>query len=225
MEEHKLFFENWRQVDNYLDAGFVNVTPLYLEQVNQRKYPEDAFSKGQVLSKVWLLHELRGLGVISDNSTIAILGCWVGSIVDFLLKDYMIKRIYGFDLDAKSVDLAEQFNDRHVEDNWKFKGVVADVNNMSTNLMRFETNGELIEVTPEVIINTSCEHMGTEWFETANDEQLIVMQTNNSPDFEGHVNTCSSIEHMKEKYPMSICLFAGEMITPIYTRYMQIGYK
>ena len=51
------------------------------------------------------------------------------------------------------------------------------------------------------------------------------MQTNNSENFEGHVNTCSSIEDMQSKYPLRNVKYIGEMITPAYTRYMQIGNK
>jgi hypothetical protein len=91
--------------------------------------------------------------------------------------------------------------------------------------MEFQTGGELIEVTPNVVINTSCEHMDTSWFETASNEQLIVMQTNDSPDFDGHINTCQSIDDMQSKYPLSDIRYVGALKTPVYTRFMQIGYK
>ena len=91
--------------------------------------------------------------------------------------------------------------------------------------MEFETSGELINVKPDWVINTSCEHMGDQWFHSADSEQLIIMQSNNAPNFEGHINTCIDIENFKAKYPMSRTHFVGELITPAYTRYMQIGYK
>ena len=95
----------------------------------------------------------------------------------------------------------------------------------TTNQMEFTTSGELINVKPNWIINTSCEHMDSSWFETADSSQLIIMQTNNSPDFEGHINTCESVEEMKEKYPLDKILYIGELSTPAYTRFMQIGFK
>ena len=96
---------------------------------------------------------------------------------------------------------------------------------LSTHNMEFTTGGELIRVKPDCIINTSCEHMDNEWFDSADDDQLIVMQTNNSEDFEGHINICDSIDDMKAKYPLSKTHFIGQLITPAYTRFMQIGYK
>ena len=55
--------------------------------------------------------------------------------------------------------------------------------------------------------------------------RLIIMQSNNSPEFEGHINTCEDLEDFKTKYPLRKNLFAGELQTPAYTRFMQIGYK
>jgi hypothetical protein len=67
--------------------------------------------------------------------------------------------------------------------------------------------------------------MGTEWFETAGSNQLIVMQTNNSPDFEGHINPVATLEEMQTLYPLRISMYSGQLKTPSYTRFMQIGYK
>ena len=96
---------------------------------------------------------------------------------------------------------------------------------MCTCNMEFQTGGELIDVSPDWLINTSCEHMDTHWFDTANNDQLIIMQTNNSPDFAGHINTCNNMQEVEQKYPMRKVLYSGELATPVYTRFMQIGYK
>ena len=216
----------WSEVDKFLSMGSISVPFDYLERASQREYPRDAFSKGQLVSKLWMLEKLQDLNNgRNDIHTIAILGCWIGSIVDFLQKSFIINRVYGFDIDPVSIELAEKFNAHYVQDNWKFKGVVADVSMLTTRYMVFQIGGDLIEVTPSIVINTSCEHMGTEWFDTASKDQLIVMQTNDSPQYDGHINTCSSIEEMQSKYPMSNTLYVGEMRTPAYIRFMQIGYK
>ena len=120
---------------------------------------------------------------------------------------------------------SELFNERYVQDSWKYKGVVADVSMLTTSALEFETGGELINIKPDWVINTSCEHMDNNWFESADGDQLIIMQSNDSPDFDGHINTCNDIEHFKAKYPMSRIHFVGELKTPAYTRYMQIGYR
>jgi hypothetical protein len=214
---------SWDEVAKWTDEH-LSISPSYLDKVNKRKYPVDAFSLGQLASKAWMLGHLV-VSVPACTPVVAILGCWVGSAVPFLHKKLHIERIYGFDLDPASIELAEEFNREYVQDGWKFKGVVADVSTMHTADMEFQTDGELIQCKPDWVINTSCEHMDTHWFDTADSDQLIIMQTNDSPNFEGHINTCADISEMQAKYPLSNTLFVGSLQTPAYTRLMQIGYK
>lgn len=215
--------DTWEKVARFSDEHLV-IKPSYLDRVNKRKYPVDAFSLGQLASKAWLLAHLMAVAPRSAQ-TAALLGCWIGSMVPMLHQNHSIGRVYGIDVDPHSIALAEEFNQELVNDNWRFKGVVADIDLLDCADMQFQTGGELIECKPDWVINTSCEHMSTHWFETVDTDQLIIMQTNNSPDFEGHINTCDSVSDMQTKYPLSNVLYAGELITPAYTRYMQIGYR
>ena len=224
MESIKL--DSWNDVEIYIDNGFMQISPSYFERaIMDSRYPRDAFSKGQLASKSWLLDKLYHYTMLQSKPTVALLGCWIGSLVEPLLKSIPIERVYGIDIDAKSIELAEKFNQKHVANSWKFKGVVADAGILDCNHMEFETGGELIAVSPGMVINTSCEHMDTNWFDTAGSDQLIVMQTNNKEEFDGHINVCYTIEEMQEKYPLSKILYIGSLETPAYTRFMQIGFK
>jgi hypothetical protein len=188
-------------------------------------YPAHAFSKGQLASKSWLLDELYQLGALPFQPVIAVLGCWIGSLNPFLQQHFAPDRVYGIDQDADSIQKSEKLNQQYVMNNWSYKGVVHDVDLLDCAYMQFETGGELINTKPEWIINTSCEHMSTGWFDSVDTDQLIIMQTNNSTEFDGHINVCYTIQEMQEKYPLSNTLYIGEMTTPAYTRFMQIGYK
>jgi len=230
MKLQSIRFRNWNDVSLYLDSGYWRPTPSWFEHIiqHQSSYPIDAFTKGQLASKSWLLDKLdkvRPLERWRIPPIVCLFGCWIGTIVEPLHKTFTIERIYGLDIDANAVELSEKLNQKHVEDSWKYKGVVADVSKLLTSNLEFETSGELITVRPDWVINTSCEHMDNHWFETADEKQLIIMQTNSSENFEGHINTCSSAEDMQSKYPLKNVKYVGEMITPAYTRYMQIGYK
>ena len=218
-----LKISDWDKVADWVDG--YKIPPSFLNEAVKSQYPKDAFSLGQLASKVWLLEELAESGYHNPGSQWAILGCWIGALVPLLHRQHQIKRIYGFDTDHGAIQLSEQFNRRYVENDWKFKGVTADVSTMDTSNMEFFTSGELIQFTPDVVINTSSEHMSTEWFDTASVHQLIVMQTNNSEYEDGHINTCNSVEDMKYRYPLSRTIYEGEFVLPTYTRYMQIGYK
>jgi len=225
METIKL--NNWKEVTEYIDNGFWQPTPSYFEHIVQHNtyYPNHAFSKGQLASKSWLLKELHHTYPKIPNLTVAILGSWIGALVEPLHKSISIERIYGIDTDAEAIEKSEKLNRQFVQDSWKYKGVVHDVDLLDCSEMEFQTGGELINVKPDCIINTSCEHMSTLWYDSVDSDQLIVMQTNNSEEFEGHINTCESVEEMQLKYPLSETRYVGELITPAYTRYMQIGYK
>ena len=217
--------DDWRAVEDWCN-NYYSFDTTYLNAVNSRQYPIDAFSLGQLSSKAWLHNVVSVLKPqISNQHTVAVLGCWIGSLVPSLHKLLSPQRIYGIDLDPHSITLSEQFNQRLVENSWQYKGVVADCAELSTNSMQFETGGELIDVKPSCVVNTSCEHMHTEWFHSADSDQLIIMQTNNSEQYDGHINCVNSEQHMWELYPMSSQLFSGSLTTPAYTRYMQIGYR
>ena len=234
--------KTWDDVSDYIDNGFFKIRMSQFEHLQQHGsyYPRQAYSKGQLASKSWLLDKLcnymrfnrpmfdEHLGdspeTLYSKPIIAILGSWIGTLVDPLHTNIDCERIYGIDSDPKCIDQSERLNHRYLE-GWRYKGVCADVTQLDCSNMQFETGGELIDVTPHIVINTSCEHMSTGWFDTVDDNQLIIMQTNNSEEFDGHINTCDSVLHMQEKYPLRDVRFVGEMKTPVYTRYMQIGYK
>ena len=221
--------KTWKEVQQYNNDGFLQIPMSYFEHVVQHGnyYPKHAFSSGQLASKSWLLEKLHKVNWRHqpDKDVVAILGCWIGGLVDPLLRTFEIERIYGIDTDADSREKSEKLNRDHVHNGWKYKGVVHDVDMLDCDAMQFQTSGELISVKPNWIINTSCEHMSTLWYDSVDSDQLIVMQTNNSPEFEGHINICHTIDDMSNKYPLSNTLYIGELITPAYTRYMQIGYK
>ena len=222
-----IVLNSWKEVTEYIDNGFWQPTPSYFEHIVQHGnyYPQHAFSKGQLASKSWLLKEVHHTYPKIPNLTVAILGSWIGALVEPLHKSIPIERIYGIDTDAEAIEKSEKLNRQFVQDNWKYKGVVHDVDLLDCGEMEFQTSGELINVKPNWIINTSCEHMSTLWYDSVDSDQLIIMQTNNSEEFEGHINTCEDVKEMQEKYPLSQTHYVGELITPAYTRFMQIGYK
>ena len=217
-------FSTWDEVGTWVNGTDLRITPWYLCESSDLKYPRDAFSLGQIASKAWLLQTLYPIAT-KPLDTWVLLGCWIGSLVPFLHQSFIINRIYGIDQDPAAVQLSEEFNRSYVADSWKYKGVIDDVSLLDVSNLQFQTSGELIQIKPAVVINTSCEHMDNEWFNSADTDQLIVMQTNNSPDFDGHINVCSSVDEMRNRYPMSNTLYAGEIVFPAYTRYMQIGFK
>jgi hypothetical protein len=227
-------FKTWEEVTDYVNLRFSMPVSQWEHIVqNRNTYPAHAFSKGQLASKAWLIDELWELWRVRieklptpNPDTVIILGSWVGSLIEPLFQQFPnIRRTYGIDIDAESIAKSEKLNQKHVQNEWKYKGVVADVDNLTLNNCEFETGGELITVKPNWIINTSCEHMDNNWFNSVDEDQLLIIQSNNSEEFEGHINTCDNLDEFIQKYPLKTQLMCGELSTPAYTRFMQIGFK
>ena len=223
-------FTDWEQVADWATLNQHTMPSLFVNQIHkiaQGRYPTDAFTMGQMASKIWLTSEIYNrIGYLTGNTNnIAYLGCWLAPLASFLSSAFGSDRIYGFDSDPEAIAMADDFNSDYVKDNWRFKGVVSDINHLSWLTPEFVVDGELIsDFVPDIIVNTSSEHMTDDWFLSAGSDTLVIMQTNNNPDLPGHINCVDSIETMQAQYPLSHTLYAGQMITPAYTRYMQIGY-
>jgi len=224
-----LEFNDWRSLTEWATSHQHTMPHLFVSQIHkiaQHRFPPEAFTMGQLASKIWLTSVLYDrLGQLDTKDDIAYLGCWIAPLTSFLSTVFHSNRIYGFDSDPEAIAMAEDFNSEYVEDNWRFKGVVADVNTIDWNEPEFVVDGELItDFIPDIIVNTSAEHMSDDWFLNAGKDTLVIMQSNNNTKFDGHINCVDSVETMRAQYPMRATIYAGEMVTPAYTRYMQIGF-
>jgi hypothetical protein len=127
------------------------------------------------------------------------------------------------------------FNLKYLE-NYRVKAVCADVNSLTLHkngyewpVVNFKENTEYVEkFSPDLIINTSAEHMTEEWFhqirfKNMDSNPIVAIQSNNMFDGDGHVNCVYSADHMKKKFPMKEVLFEGELQLKGYKRVMLIG--
>lgn len=201
------------------------------------KYPNanwnDALSKGQILSKLWLIDELKKLDL--DLGTVFVLGGWVGMLPALIFKDGELRfnRIRSFDLDAEATKAAEALNRDAVINDWKFKATTLDMFKIDYSRPQYLTlrsNGSSVLLTEfiDTVINTSCDHIAPfeSWWNRIPKKTLVVLQNN---DFfgadEDHVNNVNSLEEMKAQAPMNEILFEGVLQFPRYDRFMLIGRK
>ena len=90
---------------------------------------KDAFSSGQIGSKIWLCEELEKIGWQSDFTYIY--GGWHG-ITAFLLLSrgiFNVNRIRSIDIDPSAEPIADMINENWVWQEWKFKSFTNDCNN------------------------------------------------------------------------------------------------
>lgn len=178
----------------------------------------DAFSSGQIGSKIWLCEELEKLFDSVDK--IWIYGGWHG-IAAFLLNsrgNIKIGHIRSYDVDPACEPVADMINENWVIDNWKFKAKTQDCNKLD-----LDWNG------PDLIINTSTEHFDSmEWWNNIPNGTTVALQGNNMLHDDHHVHS-SDLDDFVTQFPLSNTLYKGQkkFIYPgwKFTRFMLIGIK
>lgn len=193
-----------------------------------------ALSEGQILSKIWIVQTLRQLGINNLNQ-VMILGGWIGLLGSILLgsDDLGVTKVRSFDSDRSVRKIADTLNLHYVAKDWKFKAAYGDWNELNYAQTSYETerlsDGTLVSCTDifHTIINTCCEHSDhlERWLSKVPSDRLLILQSNDSTEFDGHVNPCSTLDEFKSKAGLGRLLFSGELPTSRYTRWMLIGYR
>jgi hypothetical protein len=179
----------------------------------------DAFSHGQIISKLWLCEKLEPH--VPENSVVFILGSWYNTLGSMMLtrNRNLYQHILGIDIDAQSIELADKLSSTWIIEK-KLRNIVGDA-------CSYKLEG------PDVVINCSSEHMDSTWFNHVTNGTLVCIQSSDivEPDEVWVIeNPSSTLESFSEKYPMTETLFEG--IYPIeyengfrYKRFMKIGRK
>ena len=180
-----------------------------------RKSPDplrtmDAFWKGQLNSKEWLITNLTPY--VNKFVRVDIYGGWVGVLASMMFQSGLpIKSIRSIDIDPSCKGISEMMN-KVEEINGKYTAVTADMCDIDSDA--------------DVVINTSCEHINQSqyntWIKKISSESLIVLQSNNY-EIEEHVRVVKSLEEFKEQSKLDDILWTGKLELPLYTRYMIIG--
>jgi len=194
----------------------------------------DAFSRSQVKSKLWLIEELAKIDTNYDN--VAIMAGWFGQLKAIYEKKCTYAKMRIVEVDKSACETSDYiFNLSNLE-NYKVKSVFADVNNLTLHKNGYEWDVENFKENikygekflPDLIINTSAEHMTEDWFfqikfKEMESNPIVAIQSNNLFDIPEHINCVHSADHMKKKFPMKEILFEGELQLKGYKRVMLIG--
>lgn len=180
----------------------------------------DAFTHGQIKSKIWLCEQLEPY--IQQHSSTMILGCWYNVLGFMLLTRNSAKydAIVGIDIDQSAINIADKFLDRWIVEDKK-------VYNIATNANRIDYSGI------DTVINCSGEHMESmEWFDRIPTGTLVCIQSSNVTDPNDPwfiKNPSATLESFKQKYNLSITHTIDTMYINCgnwgYDRFMIIGIK
>lgn len=190
----------------------------WIRAIRESKDPKrtmDAFWRGQILSKEWLVEELKKQkSQVKMWPTVDIHGGWVGTLASLLFQSGMyISHINSIDIDPECEETSRTMNQMELESG-RFTAITAD-------MCEFESAAD-------IIINTSFEHITQEqydcWLSKISKDTLIVLQSNNY-NIPEHVRIADSLETFKKQSTLKNILYAGELDLPLYKRFMIIGKK
>ena len=197
-------------------------------------YPEtrlhEAFSKGQILSKLWICQEIeKNLLQKHLDNTLVLCG-WYGTLSFLLFEKFGLdnfSRMRSIDIDKDCEKVGNNLNQTAKDTAGKYRSVTADaylLDYASTKLI-LDGKEELTDF--GCIINTSCEHLENfqSWYHSIPKGKLLILQTNDFFECAEHVNCVHSLEEFKTMAPMTDCFYAGALKLELYTRFMLIGYK
>lgn len=198
-----------------IDTEHLHYWMLAIRQSKDPIRTLDAFWRGQILSKEWLITELKKQSQhVKAWPTIDIHGGWVGTLASLLFQsDMYISHINSIDIDPDCESIANTMNQRELE-SAKFHAVTADMCTYRSDA--------------DIVINTSFEHIGQEeyelWLSGLPQNSLIVLQSNNY-NIPEHVRIALDLEDFKQQAQLEHIFFAGELDLPLYKRFMIIGKK
>jgi hypothetical protein len=181
----------------------------------------DAFSHGQIKSKLWLCENLENH--IPNLANVCILGSWYNILAFMLLtrNPSSFQSIVGMDIDANATCVADK-----IINYWSIEGMNVSNKNVDVNNQPLEMYN--------VVINCSPEHMEkSDWFNNIIPGTLVCIQSSNVLDA-NHPwyikNPSPDLNSFASKYPLREILFLDTL--PIrysngwgYDRYMIIGIK
>ena len=193
---------------------------------------KDALAHGQLQSKAWAATELAN--ITSELGMAYIVAGWLGTLMPFLMAEprLTIRKIRSFDIDPRCEPVADQLNIEYVIDDWRYKAITKDMFEIDYQEHHYTIPGEngsaMMVESPDIIINTSCDHIGDfrRWWRLIPSGKLVVLQNNNFRDGGAdHINTVDSLEQLLAQAPMAAVAYSGCREFAQYRRFMVIGTK
>jgi len=222
-------YKLWPLLHRFTDTQFVEAFKSFF--VNDIKIDDDCFSRGQLLSKQWLISELEKID--KNLGTVYLCAGWYATLATMLFESNItIDKIRSFDIDETCVPIAKIFNKPWLKDNWKFQASTVDILDINYREHTYQVtraDGTSCSITDQcdTVINTSCEHIEnfSQWYDNIPANTIVILQSNNFYEIKEHKNCVSNLKDFDSMTPMQETYYKGELELDKYMRYMKIGYK
>ena len=177
----------------------------------------ESFWKGQLKSKEWLIQQLSQCVSYDTPNNIVIHGGWNGVLASMIFNaGFNTGSIRSVDIDESCEETANMICKRQ-EMIGNFRAVTSD---MCSYEYEFE---------PDVVINTSTEHITQEqyntWFNNIPNKSLIVLQSNNYYDLPEHIRCFDTVEEFATNSGLGYIIKQETLELPLYNRFLLIGRK
>jgi hypothetical protein len=192
-----------------IDTEHLHYWMCAIRDSNDTKRALDAFWGGQIRSKEWLIESLSNY--VTNPSSVDIHGGWVGTLASMLFQsDIPVTTIRSVDIDPWCESVSNMMNRKEQLEN-RFRAVTSDMTTIRSD--------------SDIIVNTSCEHITQDdydlWLSGLPHNSLLVLQSNNYIIPE-HVRPVNSLIEFESQCQINV-LWSGQLVLPLYTRYMIIG--
>ncbi len=167
----------------------------------------DAFHTNQILSKNTASDAFDTIAL--DATEVLYIGSWFGFLTHHLAEQHPNVNFTEIDLDMRCNIISQKFN--YMLNNYRGHHT-ADINS-------FDRQDNY-----DTIINLSCEHMDTQWFDRIKPGTKMVLQSNNLL-IDDHVNNCKSLDEFKFKYPFTNLKYGRTLKLNVMERYTIAGIK
>jgi len=167
----------------------------------------DAFHTNQIESKKQA--SLAFDAVSNNTKKVLYVGSWLGFLTRVLIEKYPNINFEEVDMDTRCKEISGRFN-------YTFKNYLG---HQSMNIDEFGREHEF-----DTIINLSCEHMTTDWYNRVKPGTRLVIQSNNLV-IDDHINNCKSLENFKNKYPLSEIKYSNTLKLNVFNRFTVSGIK
>ena len=167
----------------------------------------DAFHTNQIQSKKQA--SLAFDAISDDTNKVLYIGSWLGFLTRVLIEKYPNISFEEVDMDTRCKEISGRFN-------YIFKNYLG---HQSMNIDDFGREQEF-----DTIINLSCEHMTTDWYDRIKSGTKLVIQSNDLV-IEDHINNCKTLDDFKKKYPLKKIEYSNTLELNVFNRFTLSGIK
>ena len=160
----------------------------------------DAFHTNQIISKTEAVNAFKTTLPVN----VLYVGSWIGYLSYYLDREYPAVKFSEIDIDYRCTIFNRYFS--------KLPHYTADIERFP-GIADFDT-----------IINLSCEHMTDVWYNRLKPGTQVVLQSNDMK-LDDHVNCCTSLEEMKDKYKLTKTTYESTLELNVMNRFTLAGVK